>query len=164
MQKMIVDGYNVIHADPDLKRTMQKDPQGARRALIRRLAKYLENKSVQLSVVFDGHGGITDVDVEIPGKLQILFSPEGQSADELILEIMEASSHPRRYIVVTSDVADIGRAAGALGAEVVASQEFLSRIRPHERRNGHDAVDAVADDVDYWLERFGEDRNDREDD
>jgi len=155
MQKVIIDGYNVIHADHDLKHAMRKAPLDARRALIDRLARYLEDKRLQLTVVFDGHGGIADVDVEIPGKLQVLFSPAGQTADDLILDVLEDSSNPRRYIVVTSDVADIGRSAGAMGAEVISSRAFLSRIRPVERQKEPSPEDGAADDIDYWLEQFG---------
>jgi len=161
MQKFIVDGYNVIHADPQLKRILRSDLEAARRRLVRRLTLYLETKNVSLTVVFDGHGGITDVEVEIPGRLQLMYSPTGQSADDLILEILESSTNPREYVVVTSDMADIGRAARSLGADVLPSAEFLSRIElnqresagPPQTENVGDADD--VDDVDYWLKRFG---------
>jgi len=155
MQKIIVDGYNVIHADPELKRAVRSDLKAARRDLVQRLAGYLESKNVRLTVVFDGHGGMTDVDVEIPGRLQLLYSAAGHTADELILQILEESNNPREYVVVTSDMADIGRAARSMGAEVLPSPEFLSRIRPVPGdAGGHDVVEET-NDVDYWLGRFG---------
>jgi len=155
MQKYIVDGYNVIHADPELKRILRSDLEAARQRFERRLARYLEAKNVCLTVVFDGHGGITDVDVKIPGRLQLMYSPTGQSADDLILEILESSANPREYVVVTSDMADIGRAARSLGATVLPSPKFLSRIEldPGEAASQPSAEE--ADDVDYWLDRFG---------
>lgn len=153
---MIIDGYNVIYADGRLKNAAKRDLREARRALIDRLARYLKRKNLRTTLVFDGHGGITDVDVEIPGKLQVLFSSAGQSADEIILEILEASSNPRQYIVVTSDMADIGRAARAMGAEIIASPVFLARIRGRES-NAEGAAPAKSDveDLDFWLEKFG---------
>jgi predicted RNA-binding protein with PIN domain len=154
MQKLIVDGYNMIHADPELKRTVRHDLQAARRKLVARLTGYLESKNVRLTVVFDGHGGITDVDVEIPGRLQLLYSAAGQSADELIVEILESAANPREYIVVTSDMADIGRAARSMGVAVLSSREFLDRIGSGEAEPGATDGPGEIGDVDYWLGRF----------
>jgi predicted RNA-binding protein with PIN domain len=153
---MIIDGYNVIHADERLKKVARGDLQGARRELIRRLAAYLETKSLQMTLVFDGRGGLTDVDVEIPGKLQVLFSSDGQTADDLIVGMLEASANPRKYIVVTSDMADIGRAACAMGAIVLSSSRFLGRIEPKSNADTGEPGDDGVEGVDYWLKKFGE--------
>lgn len=155
MQKLIVDGYNVVHADPRLTRLARSDLQAARSELIRRLTRYLGSKNVLLTVVFDGHGGITDVDVEIPGRLQVMYSPSGQTADELILEILEAAANPREYVVVTSDMADIGRSAKSIGASILKSPDFLARIEPRGSKSRNAPSDATNDDVDYWMRRFG---------
>lgn len=153
---MIIDGYNVIHADGQLKGVAKRDLQEARRQLVGRLMRYLEQKNLQITLVFDGHGGMTDVDIEIPGRLQVLFSSAGQSADEVILEILETSSNPRQYIVVTSDMADIGRSARAMGVDIIASKSFLSRIRRKEQETGdRRSKGGPVDDIDYWLEKFG---------
>jgi predicted RNA-binding protein with PIN domain len=164
MQRIIVDGYNVIYADVRLKRTARNDLRKARRELIRLLAQYLERKSLQVTVVFDGRGGLTDVDVEIPGKLQVLYSCAGQTADELIIEILQSSSNPRQYIVATSDMADIGRSANAMGAEVLDARAFLARIEAKTPKSEYESGDETVEDVDYWLERFTEDRGDPGDD
>jgi hypothetical protein len=160
MQKLILDGYNLIHADPELKKISRSSLESARGRLVKRLTGYIEAKNVQLTVVFDGHGGITDVDVEIPGRLQLLYSAAGQSADDVILEILESSSNPREYVVVTSDMADIGRAAGAMGVSVVPSPEFLSRIERRRGDAGGEPEESVTDDVEYWLRQFGGDDQD----
>jgi predicted RNA-binding protein with PIN domain len=160
MQKIIVDGYNVIHADPELKRAVGGDLQSARRKLVRWLKRYLESKNVRLTVVFDGRGGITDVDVEIPGRLQVLYSAAGQTADALILDILEDSPNPREYVVVTSDMADIGRAARSIGAGVLPSTDFLARIRPGGGDKRAQERVEVDGDVEYWLGRFDRARED----
>jgi len=163
MQKIIIDGYNLLHADPELKRTVRADLRGARRGLVRRLKGYLESKNVRLTVVFDGRGGLTDVNVEIPGRLQVLYSAAGQSADELILHILEEARNPREYMVVTSDVADIGRVASSMGVKVLPSTDFLSRIGPGPSGGAGGRASEDADDVEYWLGRFDRDRdNDKE--
>jgi len=164
MQRIIVDGYNVIHADERLKRWIRSDLQKARTGLIRRLEQYVGRKNLQITVVFDGRGGLTDVEVEIPGKLQVLYSRTGQTADELIIEIVQASSNPRQYIVATSDMADIGRSARALGAEVLESKAFLARIRTKPSRTGDDRKEESVEDVEYWLDQFTAERENRDND
>jgi predicted RNA-binding protein with PIN domain len=162
MHNVIIDGYNVIHADDDLKRTVKRDLQRARSDLIGRITRYLEKRKLRITLVFDGHGGITDVDIPVPGRLQVMFSCSGQTADELILETLRSSTNARAFTVVTSDMADIGKEARALGADVVSSADFLQRmqgkVRPPLRES--DKKDSVGD-VDYWLEQF---RNGEEDD
>jgi uncharacterized protein len=128
--------------------------------LTNRIARYLERKNLQITVVFDGSGGLTDVDVRIPGKLQILFSSSGQTADEVILEMLYDSLNPRRYTVVTSDMADIGRAARGLGAQLLSSTEFLQRIRVKPEAAEKDREEeSPVEDIDYWLNKFKERNN-----
>lgn len=168
MQKLIVDGYNVIHADPKLKKTVRAGMQGAREGLIARVLRYLEHKNVQVTVVFDGRGGITDAEVVLPGRLQVLYSATGQTADDFIVDTLFAHPNPREFIVVTSDMADIGSRVSPVGARVLSSSEFLERIRQGAASPAEEeAADAVEDepptpreDVDFWLEQF-EKRGDR---
>jgi predicted RNA-binding protein with PIN domain len=156
-QKIIVDGYNVIHADSELKRYAEKDLNRSRAEFIERLKMYLHNKAVRMTVVFDGQGGMTDMEMILPSKLQVMYSPFGQTADELILKSLRAAANPREYIVITSDAADIGRTARALGAGVISSQDFLKRIE----QNHSNPIETKSekptpnqDDTDYWLRLF----------
>lgn len=156
MQRIIVDGYNLMHARPDLRPRGAGGLEAARRHLVERLRAYVVRRAVRVTVVFDGAGHLADTERTVPGKLQVVYSAAGQSADDVIVEALRMSSNPREYIVVTSDMADIGRAAREMGARVVPSREFLERLErpappgPSEGKTsgGEDA------DVDYWLERF----------
>jgi predicted RNA-binding protein with PIN domain len=158
-QKLIVDGYNVIYTDDRLRRTAIKDRQRAREQLIGLLGDYLSNRDIQATVVFDGRGGIVDAESIVPGKLQVMFSARNQTADDLILSTIRESGNARAYIVVTSDMAHIGRPAREMGCEVIGSKRFLARLisGEHQGRDRHRSQ--CADDygdTDYWLERFGE--------
>jgi ribosomal protection tetracycline resistance protein len=158
-QKIIIDGYNVVHADEKLKQLAGVDLNRAREVLLKRLKNYLRDRSLHLTVVFDGRGGLTDTEAVLPEKLQVLFSASGHSADELIIQILKDSMNPREFIVVSSDLADIGRTASGLGAQVVASSEFLQRLegKNHFSPGGRDEKPSPnQEDTDYWLNLFSD--------
>jgi len=165
MQQIVVDGYNVIHAGGS-EAGPGRSLEAGRDDLLARITSYVAARRVRVTVVFDGAGGMIDADVVVPGKLQVLYSRTGQTADELIVDMLERHTNPREYIVVTNDMADIGRRARAMGASVMRSQDFLRRIDKREsvgdagKRGDKPRTD--ANDVDYWLEQFG-DRNDNDD-
>jgi len=157
MQKIIVDGYNVIHADPDLRQAVARSIEAARMGLIGRLSEYVEAKRVQITVVFDGAGFLSDGDAPVPGRLQVLYSASGETADDVIVKLLHGHANPREYIVVTSDMADIGRSVRAIGVTVMPSSDFLQRIAPREeppKEGGEPERGSESTDVDYWLERF----------
>lgn len=169
MQKIIIDGYNVIHADEGLKKTAARELETAREALIVMIRRYLGSKKMQVTLVFDGAGGLTDAEPVVPGRLQVLFTSAGQTADELILRTLSRSKNAREYIVVTSDMADIGRSARGMGAKLLGSREFLKRIKGKASgwagNNGEeDEKERVGDaeDLDYWMNKFGEHPADEE--
>ena len=156
-QKIVIDGYNVIYADEQLKKLARVDLNRSREELLERLKNYLRDKSLHMTVVFDGRGGLTDADSVLPEKLQVLFSASGHSADEVIIETLRDSLNPREFIVVSSDLADIGRTASGLGAQVIASREFLQRLegKHHFYPGGREEKPSPnQEDTDYWLNLF----------
>lgn len=159
MQRIIIDGYNVIHADPELRRSLDRDVEAARDALLERLREYVLRRQVRATVVFDGRGGLIDVSAAVPGRLQVVYTPTGQSADDFIVETVLAA-RASSYIVVTSDMADIGRRLRSQGAQIMPSDRFLERLRRASPQIAPDAATDEADeagpgDVDYWMEQFG---------
>jgi predicted RNA-binding protein with PIN domain len=157
-QRILIDGYNLIYADEALRRLLERGPEAARTELVARLERYAEQKEMRITVVFDGTGRMLDATPVLPGKLQTVFSRGDQSADELIVSMLEDASNPREFMVVTSDNEDIGRTARALGATVLPSQAFLERLSARTRRapSIEEKPDPFDDDVDYWLRKFGE--------
>jgi ribosomal protection tetracycline resistance protein len=157
-QRIVVDGYNVIYADDELRPIAIKDMERARREFLARIADYLIGKELQVTVVFDGRGGLTDAETIVPRKLQAVYSAQGQSADELIVSMVATSRNPKSYIVVTSDRAHIQPAVAGCGCRVIGSKAFLERLSRKPRRSTRegagDKPHMGADDTDYWLDRF----------
>jgi len=156
-QRIIIDGYNVIYTDDRLRRKACKDLEGARAELLEMLKGYVRHRRLQVTVVFDGRGGVVEAESIVADKLQVMFSPASQTADEVIVSTVIESANPRSYIVVTSDQADIGSKVRQAGSKVVGSKSFLGQMEGGHTEVGpksSGANEADYGDTDYWLDKF----------
>lgn len=134
MRSLIVDGYNVIHAHPDLAPLADTDLDLARARLVELLAQHAVRRSVDVIVVFDGGGGTAEAptEEEMLG-VRVLFSRRGQSADALIESLAMASPDPGDVTVATSDRATqesvFGRGVLRMSARVLV-QELAEEDEP----------------------------------
>ena len=101
---LIVDGYNVLFANPELKEMAAIDLGSARQRLIESLGNYAAFKNTELILVFDGYKAKGN-----PGEksrweqVQIVYTKEGQTCDAYI-EAMAAQIGGNYSVrVVTSD-------------------------------------------------------------
>jgi predicted RNA-binding protein with PIN domain len=158
-QKIIIDGYNVIYTDDHLRRIACRDIERARRVFLDSIVSYAKSKRIQITVVFDGRGALADGEVIVPGKLQVVYSARGETADDLIIATLKRSRTPQAYLVVTSDRTHIVPVARGFGCQVLGSRRFLERLRPDKtisRGDEGEKPDPGGEDTDFWLEEFGE--------
>ena len=156
-QKVIIDGYNVIFADDELRRIVLKDRRRARQEFVRRVADYAGGRQIRATIVFDGRGRISDGEAVVPGRLQVLYSAENQTADELILQTVERSGNARAYIVVSSDRGHVVTPARTLGCSTMGSRAFIERMRGAAESGAESDREEEPVDTDYWLDQFGSD-------
>jgi predicted RNA-binding protein with PIN domain len=121
---LIVDGYNVT------KRGYGTLTLQAQRARLLAGVGALAGRAPasEITVVFDATAvAARPVGVASPRGVRVLFSAEGELADEQIVRLVRAEPPGRPVAVVTSDreVADTARAAGA---RPVPSSALLSRL------------------------------------
>lgn len=167
----IIDGYNLIHASADLKRTTEAfGIERARTDLVNALSDYVGRRKSKCTVVFDGvvpDGGGT-------ARVRVISS-RNRSADDLIRE--EARRYGKSLIVVSSDLEIVATAKVNL-ASVIGSKEFAVELgvitaaagsgggkptdgsaRPHrieELRESSEKPGVVSDDdVNEWRKLFG---------
>lgn len=104
---LIVDGYNVLHAWPELRRTGSGDLEAARQRLADRLAEYEAARGVRAILVFDGGTRRGPAGPIGAYAVETLFSSKGLSADHLIerriVEIRDATDDYLPITVITSD-------------------------------------------------------------
>ena len=135
---LIVDGYNVIHAWPSLKRLLGVSLEAARDKLVQRLGVYGLVTGDDVTVVFDAHhSSATSSAEEIVEGVRVVFTRRGHSADHAIERIAYAAAGAGEGLTVaTSDrfQSDLVRGMGGavisapeLERQVLAAEEELGR-------------------------------------
>lgn len=126
--RIVIDGYNLIYAMPELSRLVEDDLERARDGLVGKLAVYRARRNVRVTVVFDGRGAGA-LQTRPPGGIEVVFSRAPQTADTKIKNMISLEKSPRSWTVVTSDNS-IVRYARDYGAKTVASAEFAVKLGP----------------------------------
>ncbi len=131
VRELIVDGYNIVHAWPELS-PLIKSGRGeeARRRLTATLAEYAAASGERVTVVFDAHGRARDRGAgESIDGVTVLFGNSAQTADHVIerrVAIASARGDARMVTVATGDrlQRDMVMAMGAsvIGAEALRQQ------------------------------------------
>jgi len=130
LASLIVDGYNVIHAWPSLKRLMSTASlEDARDALVRRVAVMGLITGESATVVFDAHhsSAMTNSEETVEG-VRVVFTRKGQSADHAIERLAYgASSRGEVITVATSDRFQSDLVRG-MGGAVISAPELERRV------------------------------------
>ena len=104
---LLVDGYNIIGAWPELQQLKQEDFAQARDRLIERMAEFQANRGWHVIVIFDAH--------LVPGiekrkkqyRVEVVFTRENETADERIEKLVsELSNRLTQIHVATSDLVE----------------------------------------------------------
>ena len=129
---LIVDGYSLIHRDPELRSLPAVNLMAARERMIRKIESVVGALAEKITVVFDGRddpGGSEDV---IAG-VQVLYSRNGMTADTVIERLVHAHAQPGEILVVTSDRRE-RETVMASGADTMSCSNFLDLCRQTRSR------------------------------
>jgi uncharacterized protein len=144
VRQIIIDGYNVIRADPRLQSLEQVSLQTARDVLVRTLASSPRLSNDRILVVFDGRGGTRGhIHSHRVGRIDTMYSARGQTADDVIVEQAGVLAQTGRVVVVSNDV-EVRERCRAEGCEVSASGNLLDQIpgRPRKAVPEQDDLDS----------------------
>lgn len=137
MDKLIVDGYNVIHAWVPLKRLLDVSLEVARDKLIERLSVYAMVTGSEVTVVFDAHHSAARTNSEeLVEGVRVMFTRKGHSADNVIERIAYAAGGAGDAITVaTSDRTQRDLVRG-MGGAVIDARELERRVVDAEGEMG----------------------------
>ncbi|MEO0077567.1 MAG: NYN domain-containing protein [candidate division WOR-3 bacterium] len=123
--RVIVDGYNLIHALPELVRLVDADMARARDRLVAYLSEFVARRNVEVTVVFDGRGPqFAPHNSSRVAGVEIVFSRPPHDADQTIIALLQRNTRPRSVTIVTSD-ASVARSARDYGAKTISSHAFV---------------------------------------
>lgn len=126
---LIVDGYNIIGAWPELQRLKEMNLEEARDRLIDILADYQGFSGVKVYLVFDAH--------QVPGlggkysqsQVSIYYTREKETADECIEKLVtRLVGRNKQVSVATSDLVEQHVIFG-IGALRISARELQTKIR-----------------------------------
>ena len=121
--RWLIDGYNVIRREPDLRAHEAESLEAGRRALLHLLARAHRDPRDEFTVVFDGAmvaGGAPS-----QGRIRIIFSRPPHTADD---ELMRLARQWRSGAVVVTSDRRIQDAARRAGAAALTAEQFLDAL------------------------------------
>lgn len=121
--RWLVDGYNVIRRDPELRAREAESLESGRRALVHLIARARRALQDEFTVVFDG----ARIDGVSPtaGRIRVVFSRPPQTADD---ELMKLARQLRSGAAVVSSDRKIQDAARRAGCAVLTAEQFLEAL------------------------------------
>jgi predicted RNA-binding protein with PIN domain len=151
----LIDGNNLLGriAPNELREKLGRD------GLVVRLLAYQRVTRARIRLVFDGPADQTPTDVPVNAKFTVHYPGEGQTADDLIREMIARQTDRRRFFVVSSDRA-IRELARKRGLESVTSDVFARELKAaikegKKRRELEKRTEAPsALEVELWDEVF----------
>jgi uncharacterized protein len=126
--RILVDGYSLLHSWPELTGRHAPHSHAAREALIARLTEYQASLGTPLTIVFDGQGAPTGTP-KLPSShaVEILFSPAGRTADDLIERAAYRLKVYGDVLVITDDHAERDTVIG-FGGLASSCATFIAQI------------------------------------
>jgi predicted RNA-binding protein with PIN domain len=156
--KLIIDGYNLLHASGVFGVDRgERAFEASRRALLDMLADLLGDDASHAVVVFDAARAPDG----LPGRLthrgiRVWFAREYPDADSLIEELVEDATSP--HLVVVSSDRRLQAAARRRRAKAVSCEDWLAEARAARRRSRQSSdakpPEPGPEGAEYWKRYF----------
>ncbi|MDE3058028.1 MAG: NYN domain-containing protein [Bacteroidota bacterium] len=151
----IIDGYNLLHEIPSLKKLLDRDATAARERLVDAVARLTMKKKFRCTIVFDGTKP-HDVSFSTSNTpIHVVYSFP-VSADEKIRDMIEKSKSRTLLVIVSSDreILNFARVCSC----TTHTSKYFKQMLFEEPDNGEekDQVSLSKEQVREWLKIFGE--------
>ena len=155
----LIDGYNLF-----FRIATEIDPLEKNRTLIIAfINQHIAKTRLTVTVIFDSQ---TEHASLFPSRhslssLEVVYSPKNQTADDYILEYLEARKHPQQFTVITSDKA-LANKARELHAKTLSIEKFISWLEkkeltiPHETKQEKETKAEFKRLLDIFEKKLGE--------
>ncbi|HEX6922667.1 MAG TPA: NYN domain-containing protein [Bacillales bacterium] len=134
MDILLVDGYNMIGAWPELQQLKATDFAAARDLLIDKMAEYQAYTGYKVIVVFDAHSVTGGARRTKNYLVDVIYTKENETADERIEKLAIELNDVRTQVhVATSDATEQWTIFGQ-GAVRKSARDLLSEVKGIEQR------------------------------
>ena len=126
--RILVDGFSLLHGWPELAPGNPRHSAVAREELIHRLTRYHDACETPITIVFDAAGSKRDAD-ETPSTsgVEILYSRDGQTADQIIERAAYRLKSYGDVLVVTDDLAE-RETVTSFGCLTSSCENFVQQV------------------------------------
>jgi predicted RNA-binding protein with PIN domain len=133
MNILLVDGYNIIGAWPELIELKKKELSAARDRLVEKMAEYQGYSGYRVIVVFDAYG-VQSLEKKIKNfKVDVIFTKKNETADERIEKLAKELNNIKTQVhVATSDFTEQWVIFGQ-GALRISARELLREMDSIEK-------------------------------
>ncbi len=154
---LIIDGNNLLHTP------MPPALAGLGESRLCQLLTRTAWAGQRMVVVCDGAPGPLRAADSPVDAVELIHAGRGRSADDVIIELINADTAPKRLTVVSSDH-QIRKAARRRRARVMTSDKFVlvlaaagsGRGGPASHRSAKPAVGPLTEhEIEHWLDTFG---------
>ena len=140
--RILVDGYSLLHNWPELARGKPRHSPAAREELAHILVRYQDAIGTPITIFFDGSGAPPNIPKnESQPPVEVLFSRDGKTADDLIERAAHRFQPYGEVLVVTDDFAERDTVI-AMGASVASCDNFIAAVIG--------ALEDFADDLKHY--------------
>ncbi|MBR0599331.1 translation factor GTPase family protein [Sinanaerobacter chloroacetimidivorans] len=149
---LLVDGYNIIYAWPELKELADENMGGARMKLLDSLSNYQGIRNCQIIVVFDAYRvqGHREEVIDYH-NLHIVYTREAQTADQYIEKFAHDNKKKYRIEVATSDGLQQMIVRGA-GCFLLSARELKEEIEEANERIRQEYLEMQGIDRNYLID------------
>lgn len=131
---LLVDGYNIIFASDEMKKTAAESLEDARIELIEKISNYKIMHPYEIILVFDAYkvkGNRREIEKQ--GSISVVYTKEAETADAYIEKVTKELGRKHRVYVATSDGLEQMIILGN-GAQRIPASSFIKELREAEEK------------------------------
>ena len=126
--RILVDGYSLLHAWPELCRGNAPHSAAARHELVRILTSYQDTAGTPITIFFDGSRPKLGMRDATPCPVEVLYSSAGQTADQMIERAAYRFRPYGEVLAVTNDLAE-RETVLSLGGFAASCRNFIDTVQ-----------------------------------